>query len=75
MDPISKWLIITRSAVFSMTPLSGMIGGLLAIPKVKNPNCLNYGLAVVGMVLAHASTNMPNDPFHVEGVLDNDAYA
>ena len=30
MDPVSKWLIITRSCVFSMTFLSALIGGMLA---------------------------------------------
>ena len=29
-DAISKWLVITRAAVFSMTVTSGLIGGLLA---------------------------------------------
>ena len=30
-DAISKWLVITRAAVFSMTVTSGLIGGLLAV--------------------------------------------
>ena len=30
-DSISKWLVITRAAVFSMTVTSGLIGGLLAV--------------------------------------------
>ena len=30
-DAISKWLVITRAAVFSMTATSGLIGGLLAV--------------------------------------------
>jgi 1,4-dihydroxy-2-naphthoate octaprenyltransferase len=29
MDVVSRWLIITRAAVFSMTLTSGLIGGLL----------------------------------------------
>ena len=28
MDWLSKWLIVTRAAVFSMTATSGLIGGL-----------------------------------------------
>jgi len=31
MDWLSKWLIVTRATVFSMTATSGLIGGLLAI--------------------------------------------
>ena len=30
-DAISKWLVITRAAVFSMTATSGLIGALLAV--------------------------------------------
>jgi len=75
MDPISKWLIITRAAVFSMTFLSGLIGGLLAITQVENPDWLNFSLAVVGLVLAHAANNMTNDYFDLEGGVDNDEYA
>src|SRR2546422_4795114 len=30
-DSVSKWLVITRAAVFSMTVTSGLIGGLLAV--------------------------------------------
>jgi hypothetical protein len=31
MDWLSKWLIVTRATVFTMTATSGLIGGLLAI--------------------------------------------
>ena len=31
MDAVSRWLIITRAAVFSMTGIFGLIGGLLAL--------------------------------------------
>lgn len=75
MDTISKWLIITRAAVFSMTLMSGLVGGLLAISQVENPNWLNFGLAVLGLVLAHASNNMINDFFDLEGGVDTDEYA
>ncbi|HEU4572359.1 MAG TPA: hypothetical protein VFR93_06705, partial [Candidatus Limnocylindrales bacterium] len=30
-DAVSKWLVITRAAVFSMTATSGLIGALLAV--------------------------------------------
>lgn len=75
MDVVSKWLIITRAAVFSMTATSGLIGGLLAATFVDNPNWLNFALAIVGLVLAHASNNMINDYFDLEGGVDTDEYA
>ena len=34
-DAMSKWLVITRAAVFSMTATSGLIGGLLAIGAAR----------------------------------------
>ncbi len=34
-DFISKWLVITRASVFSMTATSGLIGGLLAIGAAR----------------------------------------
>ena len=74
MDVVSKWLIITRAAVFTMTITSGMIGGLLAITNVANPNWLNLFLAVLGLVIAHASNNMTNDFFDMQAGVDTDDY-
>ncbi|MFN2274073.1 MAG: prenyltransferase [Anaerolineales bacterium] len=74
MDTVSKWLIITRAAVFSMTATSGLIGGLLAAALAANPNYLHFGLALIGLVLAHAANNMINDFFDLEGGVDNDEY-
>ena len=33
MDPVSRWLLITRASVFPMTIISGLIGGLLAAAR------------------------------------------
>jgi 1,4-dihydroxy-2-naphthoate octaprenyltransferase len=74
MDTVSKWLIITRAAVFSMTATSGLIGGLLAAALAANPNYLHAVLALLGLVLAHAANNMINDYFDLEGGVDDDAY-
>jgi len=75
MDVVSKWLIITRAAVFTMTATSGMIGGLLAAAVAENPDWLNFGLALVGLVIAHAANNMNNDYFDMEGGVDTEDYA
>lgn len=74
MDFVSRWLIITRAAVFSMTATSGVIGGLLAIATVAHPNWLNFALAVVGLIIAHAANNMTNDYFDLEAGVDTDEY-
>src|SRR3954471_13605649 len=78
-DAISKWLVINRAAVFSMTGTSGLIGALLAIgaSRLTGEVSVDYGLlllAVVGLVVAHAANNMINDYFDLEGGIDTDDY-
>jgi 1,4-dihydroxy-2-naphthoate octaprenyltransferase len=78
-DAVSKWLVITRAAVFSMTVTSGLIGGLLAIgaQQLTGEVIVHWGylaLAVVGLVVAHAANNMINDYFDLEGGIDTDDY-
>jgi 1,4-dihydroxy-2-naphthoate octaprenyltransferase len=79
-DAISKWLVITRAAVFSMTATSGLIGALLAVGAARQTpgeievNWLYLVLAVVGLVVAHAANNMINDYFDLEGGVDTDDY-
>ncbi|HXU84465.1 MAG TPA: prenyltransferase [Verrucomicrobiae bacterium] len=78
-DAISKWLVITRAAVFSMTATSGLIGALLAVGAARltgavEINWLYLVLAVVGLVVAHAANNMINDYFDLEGGVDTDDY-
>ncbi|NIM93606.1 MAG: prenyltransferase [Anaerolineales bacterium] len=75
MDTVSKWLIITRAAVFSMTATSGLIGGLLAVATVDAPDWLNFALAMIGLIIAHAANNMTNDYFDMEGGVDTEEYA
>ncbi len=75
MDSVSKWLIVTRAAVFTMTATSGIIGGLLAIGTAGA--AVNYwylSLSVIGLVIAHAANNMINDYFDLEGGVDTDEY-
>ena len=78
-DAISKWLVITRAAVFSMTATSGLIGGLLAVgaARLTGEVSVDWGLlllAIVGLVVAHAANNMINDYFDLEGGVDTDDY-
>jgi 1,4-dihydroxy-2-naphthoate octaprenyltransferase len=76
VDPVSKWLLITRASVFPMTITSGAIGGLLAV-AAREPQPANWGffaLAMVGLVLAHAANNMINDYFDLQGGVDSEDY-
>jgi 1,4-dihydroxy-2-naphthoate octaprenyltransferase len=73
MDLVSRWLLITRASVVPMTLISGLIGGLLAA-GAPTTNWLYFGLAVFGLVVAHAANNMINDYFDLEGGADTENY-
>ena len=78
-DAVAKWLVITRAAVFSMTVTSGLIGGLLAVGAARLTGEVSIdwgllGLAILGLVVAHAANNMINDFFDLEGGVDTDDY-
>lgn len=60
LDIISKWLVSTRSAVFIMTAISGIIGGLMAWHSGVFYGW-NFVAAFIGLIFAHASNNLLND--------------
>lgn len=73
MDVVSKWLLITRACVFSMTLLSAVIGALLA--GLAGPiSWPALGLVAAGLLLAHAANNMVNDYFDVRNGVDTKGY-
>ena len=74
IDPVSRWLLITRACVFSMTITSALIGGLLAAATAPECHWGYFTLAVVGLVLAHATNNMINDYFDTIGGVDTETY-
>ncbi len=68
LDVVSRWLVATRSAVFVMTFISASIGGILAY-KDGNFNMILWILTTLGLVLAHATSNLINDLVdHLKGV-------
>ena len=73
LDPISKWLVITRAGVLPMTLTAGAIAGLLA---VRHPGFVLgwFVLAFIGIVLAHVSNNLVNDLFDTDAGLDAEDY-
>src|SRR5438128_2396203 len=74
MDGVSRWLLITRACVFSMTLTSGLIGGLLAAATARAPRWGYFALALLGLVIAHAANNMINDYFDLSGGVDTAEY-
>src|ERR1043166_6551532 len=73
MDVVSRWLIITRAAVFSMTLTSGLIGGLLAA-AAGTFAWTPFLVGLLGLVLAYAGNNMINDYFDLASGVDTDEY-
>src|SRR5216117_3535108 len=74
LDGVSRWLLITRACVFSMTVTSGLIGGLLAAATAGAPRWGYFALALLGLVIAHAANNMINDYFDLTGGVDTAVY-
>jgi 1,4-dihydroxy-2-naphthoate octaprenyltransferase len=73
MDPVSKWLVLSRAAVLPMTLTAGLVAGLLA---VRRPG-FSWGwylLALLGILLAHVSNNLMNDLFDSEVGTDSESY-
>src|SRR5437870_11235805 len=73
LDPVSRWLVLTRAAVLPMTLTAGLVAGLLAV----NEPGFEWGwflLALVGIVLAHVANNLSNDLFDVEVGTDTESY-
>jgi len=60
VDPITRWLILSRASVVVMTATSAVIGGLLALRDDVFDAPLLV-LTALGLVLAHAGSNLVND--------------
>jgi 1,4-dihydroxy-2-naphthoate octaprenyltransferase len=72
LDAISRWLIATRSVVFVMTANSVIIGGLLYLLSYgfSYPFLAPLFLALVGLVTAHAASNLFNDYWDAKHGID-----
>ena len=73
LDPVSRWLVLTRASVLPMTITAGAVAGLLALHKDDFRLGL-FALALVGIVLAHVANNLMNDVFDTELGLDTETY-
>ncbi len=66
VDPVSKWLWLTRAGVLPMTLVAAGFAGLLAVYRDADVNWLYFTLAAIGIVLAHMANNIMNDLFDLE---------
>jgi 1,4-dihydroxy-2-naphthoate octaprenyltransferase len=74
MDPVSKWLYLTRAGVLPMTIVSAALAGLLAAYRDESVRWGLFALAAVGLVLAHMANNLMNDLFDLEVGTDTENY-
>ena len=74
LDPVSKWLWITRAGVLPMTLVAAAFGGLLAVYRDANVDWWLFSLAAIGLVLAHMANNIMNDLFDLEVGTDTADY-
>jgi 1,4-dihydroxy-2-naphthoate octaprenyltransferase len=77
-DGVTRWLVISRACVFSMSLTSGLLGLLIAAELAARGNgSVNWlfgSLAVFGVVIAHASNNLINDYLDVRQGVDTEDY-
>jgi len=73
MDFFSKWVILTRAQVFSMTITSALVGAILAA-TAGYFNWVNLIVIVAALCLAHASNNLINDYFDYKQGVDTADY-
>ncbi|MGH3624617.1 MAG: prenyltransferase [Sciscionella sp.] len=73
LDPISRWLVVTRAAVLPMTATAGLIALLVAIQDT-HVDVLDFVLAFVGILAAHTSNNLINDVTDTGSGNDTDSY-
>jgi 1,4-dihydroxy-2-naphthoate octaprenyltransferase len=73
IDPVTRWLVVTRAAVLPMTLVSGLVAALLAVGQ-PGLDWRWLVLSVVGIVLAHVANNLMNDLFDTQVGTDSTTY-
>jgi len=74
LDPVSKWLYLTRAGVLPMTLVSAAVAGLVAAYRDADVQWGWFALAAAGIVLAHMANNLMNDLFDVQVGTDTEDY-
>ncbi|HEX6311891.1 MAG TPA: prenyltransferase [Acidimicrobiia bacterium] len=74
LDPVSRWLVLTRASVLPMTVTAAAVAGLLAWWNADDVSVGLFVLAATGLVLAHVANNLMNDLFDLEVGADSDDY-
>ena len=73
LDALTRWIVVTRAAVLPMTLFAGLVAGLLAV-REDGFEAWAFGLALLGILLAHTGNNLMNDLSDTDVGLDTEAY-
>ena len=73
LDPVTRWLVVTRAAVLPMTLIGALVAGLLAV-RAEGFSWPLLVLATVGLLAAHACNNLLNDLSDTDAGLDTASY-
>jgi 1,4-dihydroxy-2-naphthoate polyprenyltransferase len=74
LDPVSKWLYLTRAGVLPMTLVAAAMAGLLASYRDASVAWGWFAIAAAGIVLAHMANNLMNDLFDLQVGTDREDY-
>ncbi len=74
LDPVSKWLYLTRAGVLPMTLVAASVAGLLAVFRGDDVSWGWFALSAAGIVLAHMANNLMNDLFDLGVGTDREDY-
>ncbi|MCZ7536624.1 MAG: prenyltransferase [Acidimicrobiia bacterium] len=74
LDPVSRWLVLTRASVLPMTLVAASLAGLLAVFRGDDVRWALFALSAAGLVLAHVANNLMNDLFDLEVGNDTEDY-
>jgi 1,4-dihydroxy-2-naphthoate octaprenyltransferase len=74
LDPVTRWLWLTRAGVLPMTLVAAAVAGLLAVYRDADVDWWCFAFAALGIVLAHMANNLMNDLFDLEVGTDTEDY-
>ncbi|MDT7892580.1 MAG: prenyltransferase [Thermoproteota archaeon] len=66
---LKAWFLATRPWSFVMTVISSALGASFALNEF---NAFIYSISLIGLIIAHAATNMINDYFDVKTKVDKE---
>ncbi|MEO8816120.1 MAG: prenyltransferase [Mycobacterium sp.] len=73
IDPITRWIVVSRAAVLPMTVFAGLVAALLAVGE-PGLDWRWLALALVGIVIAHIANNLMNDLYDTQVGSDTEDY-